>query len=80
MKELIESAKQAIDDMDDYARMADIDPIGARNVLNSFVEAVENIEVFGYVCNDHFYKKMTDAYAYAHRCLHPVFPLIKKTW
>lgn len=33
-----EQALEAIEDMDDFARMADIEPIGAYNVLKQFVE------------------------------------------
>lgn len=38
-------ARTALDHLDDYARMANINPIGARGVLEQFIEQVETIEV-----------------------------------
>ena len=38
----IKAARTAIDDLDDFAKMeASVDPIGARNFLQSFVDRVE---------------------------------------
>lgn len=38
----IKAARQAVGDMDDYAIMnVGLNPIGARNFLNSFIEKVE---------------------------------------
>lgn len=36
-----EQAKTALDNLDDYARMANIDPVGARSVLERFIEQVK---------------------------------------
>lgn len=38
-------ARTALDSMDDYARMADINPHGPRGVLEQFIEQVERVEV-----------------------------------
>jgi len=38
----IDEALSALDHMDDFARMADIDPIGPRNILLTFIEQVRN--------------------------------------
>jgi ribulose bisphosphate carboxylase small subunit len=37
-------ARIALDNMDDYARMANIDPHGPRGVLEQFIEQVELVE------------------------------------
>lgn len=43
-----EEALEAIEDMDDFARMADIEPIGAYNTLKEYVEQMENkVRAFG---------------------------------
>lgn len=38
----VEEALNALEHMDDFARMADIDPIGPRNILLTFIEQVRN--------------------------------------
>jgi hypothetical protein len=46
----IKQAKACIDDMDDFAKMEiGIDPIGARNFLNGFVDEVSHLRKL--LCN-----------------------------
>lgn len=37
-------AKKALENLDDYSRMAGITPIGAYNTLKEFIEQVERIQ------------------------------------
>lgn len=37
----VEKARQALEDMDDYARMANINPAGPYHVLEKFINEVE---------------------------------------
>lgn len=38
----VEKARQALEDMDDFARMANINPVGPYHVLEKFINEVED--------------------------------------
>lgn len=80
----VAKAREALDSMDDFARMADIDAIGARKVLTEFIELIEELAKEsepvaecvrireGY--DNHDYKTLVNVPPFGLLYLHPAIP------